>query len=207
MKKRLFFSLSFIVIITLALLILFSPRESENAIMPVVGGSTLISTPVGVIPYHLQNDSRWSEETIGGSGERMAAAGCTITCIAMGLSALGYELNPSQECALLKQQEGFTGNGYVIWDKVGGLTDGAIRIALSPARDEKIAAELRQRRPVIAKIFLQETIQHWVLIVGKDGEDYLVMDPLNQHRALVKVSDLATKIEAIRVFVVQRDGE
>jgi hypothetical protein len=63
-----------------------------------------------------------------------------------------------------------------------------------------IDAELAAKRPVIAKIMLMETIPHWVLIVGKDGREYLALDPLNQQRKVIKVSSRSRAIYAVRVF-------
>lgn len=51
-----------------------------------------------------------------------------------------------------------------------------------------------------AKIMLGGTVPHWVLIVGKDGPEYLVMDPLNGERTLLRLSDRSAKIYAVRVL-------
>lgn len=165
-----------------------------------VGGEYLTVSGIGPVPYYLQNDPAWAAETIGGSGETMAAAGCTVTCVAMGVSALGHPMDPGEVCTYLKRVDGFTGSGQVIWSAVGKITAGQVRIELPSLSYGVIDRELYEGRPVIAKIMLTETLPHWVLIVGKEGREYLVMDPLNQGRSLVRLSERSATIHAVRVF-------
>lgn len=178
-------------------------RTRTTAEMPPIassGGSDALNVRIEPIPYWLQNDPQWGAETIGGSNERMATAGCTVTCVAMALSSLGYQTNPLQLCRDLKDREGFTGQGYLIWGTVGSVTNHETRIEFPALTHGAIEAALLENRPVIAKIMLGGTIPHWVLIVGKDGPEYLVMDPLNGERTLLRLSDRSAKIYAVRVL-------
>jgi len=43
-------------------------------------------------------------------------------------------------------------------------------------------------------------IPHWVLIVAKAGEDYLIKDPLGDCKHLDKLSMYKSKIHSIRIF-------
>ena len=165
-----------------------------------VGGEPLAVSGIGPVPYYLQNDPSWATDTIGGSGESMGAAGCTVACIAMGVSALGTPMDPQEVCTRLKRVGGFTGSGQVIWSAVKEITGGAVRVELPSLSHGVIDRELSEGRPVIAKIMLSETVPHWVLIVAKDAQEYLVMDPLNQQKSLVRLSDRSDAIRAIRVF-------
>lgn len=206
MKKRLIVSALIIIIVAIAIILFKAHRTVEDTPVPASGGSLITMTPLGQIPYYLQKDPRWGAETIGENHEKMATVGCTVTCLAMGLSALGYHVDPKQVCTRLKQHGGFTANGFVIWSKVGELTQGAVQVAVSRLSYRIIDAELLAKRPVIAKILLPGPvpIHHWVLIVGKDGTEYLAMDPLNQQRKLVKLSSRSKGIHAIRVFRITR---
>ena len=100
----------------------------------------------------------------------------------------------------MKNRNGFTERGYLVWSKVGEITNGKIQIGIPEVSHAVIDAELAKRRPVIVKILLAPTIPHWVLIVGKENQEYLVMDPLNDDKRLVKLSELSDSIEAVRVF-------
>jgi hypothetical protein len=187
-------------VIALVAVMLATGRGAKESSLPAAGGRAMTVSLAGVTPYYLQNDPQWGAETIGGSDEPMAGSGCTVACVAMGLSALGHQMDPSQVCAELKQQGGFTAQGLIIWSKVGGLTNGAVEVGVRRLSYEAIDAELTARRPVIAKIMLAETVPHWVLIVGKEGREYLALDPLNQQRKVIKVSSRSRGIYAIRVF-------
>jgi hypothetical protein len=130
----------------------------------------------------------------------MAAAGCTVTCVAMALSSLGYETNPLQLCRDLKGRAGFTDQGYLIWSAIGSVTNGGTRVEFPELTHEAIDTALKQERLVISKIMLGGTIPHWVLIVGKEGPDYLIVDPLNGERTLLKLSERSTRIYAVRIL-------
>jgi hypothetical protein len=174
-------------------------RRGDRAIA-AAGGEALSIPGMGSVPYYLQNDPLWADSRLGGSGETMAAAGCTVSCVAMGLSALGYPMTPGEVLADLKRHGGFTDSGLIVWSAVEKLTDGAVRIEIPPLSHGTLDAELSAGRPVIAKIMLSESVPHWVLIVGKDGHEYLAMDPLDRRRALVRLSARSRSIHAIRVF-------
>lgn len=47
-----------------------------------------------------------------------------------------------------------------------------------------------------------QTITHWVMIVGKNGREYLVMDPLNREKTIVPLSTLSKKIYSIRMVAL-----
>ena len=202
MRRRRVFVLAGIALSGLAAggVLLLRQRSAGGEPVASVGGRSLTISGIGIVPYYLQNDPRWATETIGGTGGTMRAAGCTVSCIAMGVSALGHPMDPRDVCAALKRTSGFTGSGQVIWSAVGRITDGAVRIELPSLDYGVIDEELSEKRPVIAKIMLSETVPHWVLIVGKDGQEYLVMDPLNQEKRLVRLSGRSSLIHAIRVF-------
>jgi ABC-type bacteriocin/lantibiotic exporter with double-glycine peptidase domain len=168
--------------------------------IPASGGNSQLNIRLENVPYYLQNDPQWGAETLGGTNERMAAAGCTVTCMAMGLSALGYPIDPLQLCKALKERSGFTENGLVVWNKVNEITNGKVKVDFPSLTHERIEAELQQNRPVIARIMLTDTITHWVLIVGKEGQEYLIIDPLNGAKTFLHLSDRTSKIYAIRVL-------
>jgi hypothetical protein len=48
-------------------------------------------------------------------------------------------------------------------------------------------------------VFINRVIPHWVLIVGKDGRDYLMRDPLNDGKTLEKLSKYGSDIYGVRI--------
>ncbi|MCZ7664240.1 MAG: C39 family peptidase [Thermoleophilia bacterium] len=201
-KRTVYLAMALVLLVALGggVMLFLHQRGARSEPIPSAGGAPLSITPVSGVPYYLQNDPAWAAETLGESEETMAAAGCTVTSIAMGLSALGQEMDPAEACAALEEAGGFTGSGQIIWAAVSDITGGAVGIGLPAPNPEVIDTELREGRPVIVKIMLGETVPHWLLVVGKEGSEYLAMDPLNQERELVRLSDRGTAIHAVRVF-------
>jgi hypothetical protein len=202
MKRIILISVGLLACVILAtaafLLLRQSPRE--NSPITARGGAGDLSVTIRGIPYYLQNDPQWAAEPIGDSHEPMASVGCTVSALAMGLTAVGHPIDPLTLSRDLKQRGGFTANGFVIWQTVGEVTGGRVKVELPTLSHEAIDAELLKNRPVIAKILLQDRIQHWVLVVGKQDTDYLIMDPLNGEKSLLRLSDRSSAIHAIRVL-------
>ena len=147
-----------------------------------------------------QRDPRWRDVPIGGSGETLGEVGCTVCCIAMALDHHGIHLTPDELNAKLKDAGGYTDRGWVKWSAVEAIAGGAVRIdvidAPTPAR---IDAALAAGHPVIAKVLIWRAQQHWVLIVGKEGADSWIKDPLGDGVSLEKLSKYSSGVLAIRV--------
>lgn len=117
----------------------------------------------------------------------------------MVLNSYGVSLAPDELNEALKQADGYTASGLLKWDSVSRLTEGRVLPFYIGAPDvEKIDSALTNSHPVIAKVMLGNLVQHWVLIVGKEGTEYLVRDPLNPE--ITRLSAVATNIYAIRIL-------
>jgi hypothetical protein len=119
----------------------------------------------------------------------------------MALSDLGVKLPPDELNRRLKQADGFTHRGWLIWNAVSVVTDGRVAVDV-PARPTHAAIDeaLSNRRPVLARLLLRGNVVHWVLIVGKDGQEYLVKDPTGRGRSLDRLSRYHSRIHAVRIF-------
>lgn len=175
-------------------------RGDSRAGVPSTGGRALDIPAIEHVPYFLQKDRSWASGRLGTGGSTMGGEGCTVCCVAMGVSALGRPMNPGEVRAALERTGGFTDSGLLVWSAVGRITDGAVRVEIPRLSHAVIDTELSEGRPVLAHIMLGETYPHWVLIVGKDGQEYLVMDPLNPMRIVARMSDIAPAIRSIRVL-------
>jgi hypothetical protein len=167
------------------------------------GGGAVIQESSGpfVSGIYLQTDPRWADDRIGGSGEKMSAVGCTVCCICMALEHCGFEVDPGHLNELLKANNGYTRRDWVKWYTLSELTANKIGIDL-PAKPslDLIDSALRDGHTVIAKILIRQRIPHWVLIVEKDGDEYLVKDPLGNGKTLEKLSKYKSDIHSIRML-------
>lgn len=80
------------------------------------------------------------------------------------------------------------------------LTNGAVAVVPVDNSYARIDRELAANRPVIVKILLGGIVQHWVLVVGKEGHEYIALDSLNKTKKPVLLSSLSSNIYAVRVF-------
>jgi len=158
-------------------------------------------TRVAEGPIYLQTDPRWASDTLGGSGETLSEAGCVVCCVAMALDALGVDLHPGQLNARLKGIDGYSREGWVRWNAVAQVAGGKVGFQIpQEASRSAIDGALGEGRQVIAKAALPAGRSHWVLIVGKDADDYWIKDPLGNGTTLERLSKYPGDPQAIRIL-------
>lgn len=150
---------------------------------------------------HLQKDKRWAQDQLGNSTGTLGSHGCLVSSVAMACSDLGVELTPKELNERLKKNDGFLPQGWVVWKAIPRVTESKLTADYHPAASHKVmdAALERGAYPVV-KYFLLGGIQHWCVIVGKEGQEYLARDPLHDDKEPVKLSELTAKIYAVRVI-------
>jgi hypothetical protein len=175
------------------------PNPADNSI-PSRGGKLLVATNFSARPYQLQTDPAWGNDTVGGSGESLSRVGCTVCCVSMAFSQLGKPTDPKTLNSDLKQKNGFTSQGLLKWNVAELASKNTIVFDL-PNKPSHVAIDtaIQAGHPVIAKVLLRELVPHWVLIVGKEGDEYLVKNPLCREQAIQRLSKLSTKIQSIRI--------
>ena len=188
-----------IVLVILAVVLAFVWYRRLNApTSPGPSATEASDSPAGLI--YLQTDPRWRNDEIGGSGERLESVGCVVCCICMALEQRGVHLNPRQLNELLKVSDGYTKQGWVKWNTVSKVTGNKIAFQIPETPNPAlIDSALKDGRQVIAKVLIGKSVPHWVLIVGKEGSEYLVKDPLGNGRTLEKLSKYKSGIQAIRI--------
>ena len=173
--------------------------ERFNAI-PASGGEVFSMAPIPT-PHYLQKDPRWENDTIGGTGERLARVGCTVCSLTMALDHYGVRTNPKELNEFFKRNEGYTFRGWLKWNTVEKFSQNAVAMDYIGRPDyARIDQTLKNGQPVLAKVLLSGIIPHWILIVGKERSDYLIRDPLDQRKSLKRASQLGSKIYAIRTL-------
>jgi hypothetical protein len=200
-KKYILIASSLSLVLLLALALFYLQRKPQQIqSIAAIGGASEERYHLSETPVFLQTDSRWSTDEIGGSRETLRSVGCTICSVSMALAHHGIDLPPNQLNEKLKAKEGYTEQGWLKWNKIAELTDKKIRIDIpEKLTHETIDKALQAKQPVIAKVFLNRIITHWVLIVGKSGQEYLIKDPLGDGKSLDTLSKFGSDIYAIRI--------
>lgn len=152
-----------------------------------------------------QKDPRWKDIKLGNSNLTIGSDGCLVTNFAMVFGVTPAEFN-----ARMKEVGGFTG-ALVYWQMVKKAYPNseyvrAIDCYYVPAPLKEIDALLAQNIPVMVQVdYNPKTAamdQHWVLIIGKNGDDYIINDPIDGKRGSfrAKYGDPARWIFRIRAY-------
>lgn len=175
-------------------------RMSPAAI-PSVGGKALhVRLPDNGKTF-LQKDPLWAADELGASGCTLGSHGCLVSSVAMACTNLGVDITPKELNERLKKNEGFLPQGWVVWNAISKVTDEKLSADFhSRPKHDLMDAALEEGAYPVVKYFLIGGIQHWCVVVGKEGQDYLARDPLRDGAKPVKLSELTEKIHALRTI-------
>jgi hypothetical protein len=136
-----------------------------------------------------QRDPRWRAIRLGFGDEQttLGSDGCLITSLAMLAGAYGLFETPAtlnEKLIALGKNAGFFG-ALFIWEAMPRVLPGLsarrrVDCRLVPAPLGEIDAELTAGRPVLIEVDMAPSPQvdtHWVVVTGKQGDDYLISDP------------------------------
>jgi hypothetical protein len=157
------------------------------------------------VPVFTQDDPRWSFQLLGPTDETIGQSGCAITSAAMVLSAYGVDTDPQRLNDFLNANAGYTPNGWLYWEKAAAIAPGG---QVEKAYEDLpsytlIDQNLEQGNPVIVRLTLRNGTTHFVVVVGKEGWDYLAQDPARPPEwGVYPLKNLTGRIEALRYFRV-----
>jgi hypothetical protein len=136
--------------------------------------------------YYSQQDKQWKNDILGfgDPGDTIGYVGCALTSVAMFLSGHGYTETPKTLNQKLKNVDGFVGAG-IRWAAVSQIypkvaLKAFIPCSTSDAPLAQIDAALAAGQPAVVQVDYSNDpgIQtHWVMLYGKKGDDYLMLDP------------------------------
>lgn len=157
-------------------------------------------------PHFQQSDPRWAQDLLGNTQRTLAAEGCAVSSAAMVLATHGVQVDPGVLNRFLSSHpRGYTDRGWIYWESAAEFDPVAAESLLPHYEDlpsfRLIDTNLMKKNPVIAKVRMPSGITHFVVIVGKDGFDYLVRDPAQPpERGAYPLKEFGSPIEAIRFY-------
>ena len=168
------------------------------------GGRYFVNRVVIPVPPFQQNDARWSFDLLGNSIDTLGQSGCAVTSTAMILSAYGVDTDPQRLNQYLTTHGGYVGDGWLVWEKAADLGLGQVKKAYE---DDPSYALLDQNllkgNPVIIRLTLRNGTKHFVVVVGKQGWDYLIRDPARPPAyGVYPLKNLTHRIEALRFYTI-----
>jgi hypothetical protein len=133
-----------------------------------------------------QNDDRWANTTLGYGPQTIKDWGCLTTSLTMVVNGYGYNETPAsvnQKMAGIGAFHGAGINAYRIGEVFPGVAlKNLVECENSPAPMADIDLELAANRPVLVRVDQSPSPglqDHWVVLYGKENNDYLMLDPWN----------------------------
>ncbi len=141
-------------------------------------------------PHYSQRDSRWGARPLGNipSAPSISRWGCMMTCFAMTASSMGNVIDPAQLNELMVQRGGYVNGYFTSWSALQNVFSNIVfdgKFDQTPDMISRIDANLQAGRPVPVLVDLSpsnaysDADQHWVLVVGRNGEDFWINDPID----------------------------
>ncbi len=168
------------------------------------GGRSLFVKPGVNAPLYLQRDPQWINDKLGSTPETMGSVGRLVCSVTMAANAFGERITPKELNETLSNRNGYTADGWLIWSKIAEVFEKRIDavIAERPTHAAIDRALERGELPLV-KFLISGVIPHWVVVVGKHGEEYLIRDPLENTPEFIRLSDQTEKIQSLRILKKQ----
>ncbi len=165
-------------------------------------GGIYFIRPVAInVPPFRQGDPRWHDDHLGNTADTLAETGCALTCAAMVLKFYGAQTDPRSLNAYLTARGGYVGAGYIVWEKAAKVGWNVKKAYENLPSYWRIDHQLMKGNPVIARIHLPGGSMHFVVIAGKRGFDYLILDPgAGWNRGLYPLREITPRIDGLRYY-------
>ena len=131
--------------------------------------------------YYNQRDSLWGNIGLGGSSYSVAEYGCLVSSVSMLASHYGKDIKPGN--VAVNSSTFVPGTGYLYHS----FTVNGISVSISRASTNMLDSELAAGRPVIAGLYSGP--DHFILILRKEGDQYIMHDPFMENGANRPLSD------------------
>ncbi len=166
------------------------------------GGQYFPSRLALKVPLFRQSDERWRDDKLGKTPASLAAEGCAVASAAMIMASYGADTNPGELNKWLTENEGYVGTGWLVWEKAAEAVG---NIAQKVYEDDPsyrlIDEQLLRGNPVIVRLRTKSNITHFVVIAGKEGYDYLTLDPgAGAEKGMYPLKEFGSKIEKLRFY-------
>lgn len=132
------------------------------------------------INYYRQDDERWKSVPLGGTEEyTIGSSGCLVCCIATTLEYWDIAADPMTVNDAFMQNGVFSSEADVVWKDIKNVYPTVDYRYSNAFSAEDIDADLAAGLfPIVKVRYRGSGVFHWLLIVGAEEGEYMVMDPL-----------------------------
>lgn len=200
MKRLFIIALLTLIIGGMVLCVYFWWKTQSAPHIAARGGRTLYLRLPAEAPHFRQNDPRWGAEKLGRTAETIKSVGCAMCSVASAAQYLGETTDPPTLNRLLIENGGYTDQGWLVWAAIAKIFNRRIEVnVLSSPSHEAMDRALEAGQYSVVKFFLPMGIPHWVIVVGKEGQDYLVYDPMETDKEPKRLSQKTSGIYSLRI--------
>ena len=171
--------------------------------LPPAGGWYFFSRVQLPVPLFLQGDPAWGQDQSGTGRYNLSQVGCAISSSAMVMKFYGIDTDPKRLNIFLRDHGGFDQNNDLLWEGPAALAPDRVRHAYEDLPSYYlIDSNLYRGNPVIVRLHLPSGWTHFVVVMGKQGFDYLIRDPSSAglRKGVYPLRELGCKIEALRYY-------
>lgn len=177
--------------------------ECAKRPLPPSGGCYFFGRTELPVALFLQGDPAWGHDQLGLSVHTMGQVGCAVTSAAMILKFYGVDVDPGRLNVFLREHGGYDENNDLIWEGPPVLAPDRVRHAYEDLPSYYlIDSNLARGNPVIVRLHLASGWTHFVVVMGKQGFDYLIRDPSANglRKGVYPLRELGSKVEALRYY-------
>ncbi len=172
-------------------------------VLPPAGGMYYPGRLELKVPLFLQGDPAWGHDYLALAPRTLGQVGCAVSSAAMVMKFYGIDTDPGRLNMFLRGSGGYDENNDLRWEGP---------VAMAPAVFEKayedlpsyylIDSNLYRGNPVIVRLHLPSGWTHFVVIMGKQGFDYLIRDPSSAglRKGVYPLREIGRPIEALRFY-------
>ena len=171
--------------------------------LPPAGGRFFFTRTELPVPLFLQGDDHWANDHLGTSPHTMAQVGCAVSSAAMVMKFYGLDTDPGRLNNFLLATNGYDENNDLRWEGPTALAPDRVKHVYEDLPSyHLIDSNLSRGNPVIVRLNLPSGWTHFVVIMGKQGFNYLIRDPSKAglRKGVYPLKELNSKIYALRFY-------
>lgn len=175
----------------------------EKRPLPPSGGLYFFRRTELAVPLFLQGDPAWGHDYLALAPRTLGQVGCAVSSAAMVMKFYGIDTDPGRLNVFLRETGGYDENNDLRWEGPAAIAPQRVRHIYEDLPSYYlIDSNLRRGNPVIVRLHLDSGWTHFVVIMGKDGFDYLIRDPSSAglRKGVYPLREIGKPIEALRYY-------
>ena len=167
------------------------------------GGMYFFSRVELTVPLFQQADPVWGHDRLALSTHTLGQVGCAVSSAAMIMKYYGLDTDPGRLNNFLRDHGGYNEDNDLIWEGPPQLAPDKVRHVYEDLPSYYlIDSNLYRGNPVIVRMRFANGITHFVVVMGKQGFDYLIRDPSHYglEKGVYPLKEICNNIEALRYY-------